>query len=519
MKKERIIALLAAVLLLSAALFACVPAGDANGEETTVPVDIDVPAVRDTLILPFARQDVLNPYRVATELNLELATLLYEGLFTTDAMHAPRPVLAESITQNSPTQFTIALQERQFHNGRRATPADVIYSWERARDSQNFRARVENISAMRERDGQLEITLSRANVFIAANLDFPIVPEGSANYGPLQQARGGYHFTLARTPYGTGRYRLVEEDGVFTLQHDANHPDAAPALMTIELFGINNTAALLNGLEMGNYHFAFYNLSGGELPRVSAATFRVPTTNLVFLGLNAARGSLQNPNLRAALAACLNTSSLLSDAFQGFAESTNTPFPANWHGLEGHELDRAFNATNARQGLEALGYNELRGGVRSAGNRSLSFNLVVRRDRPAMMAAAGLIRTQLAAFQIEVNIRALDREAYNEAVRAGNFDMYLGELRLTPDIGLSPLLITGGAATRGIQLMGRASSAYGQFRQGLVTAEHFVEVFLEDMPFIPLGYRAGMAAAVRSLRIPVELRRNDLFAEILDWNF
>jgi len=521
-KRIRIIALLATCLMLLAMLFACVPVGD---DDPTLPPgqadydDTPPPADIHSLTLPFARGDVLNPYRAATQLNLELATLLYEGLFLTDETHNPQPVLARSIEQTSPTQFTVRLRNRSFHNGRRVTAQDVVYSWQQARQSENFSARVESISNMQARDGEVDITLNRANVFIAANLDFPIVPQDSAGYGPLSQAVNGYHFTLARTPVGTGRYQLARQDDAFVLVHNEDHPDFDPTLTTIALHSVNNSAALLHGLEMGNYHFAFYDLSSGELPGVGAATFRVATTNFVFLGFNGSRSLLQDASLRAALAACLDISAVLTSAFSGYANATDTPFPASFHGLEDHDLARPFNATNARRALEELGFTELRGGTRARGNGTLSFDLVVRRENPAKMAAAALIRTQLAAFQVEVNIRALDHDDYNSAIAGGNFDLYLGELRLTPDLNLSPLLLSGGVATRGVDVWGRAASAYGQLLQGLIAPEDFVEVFWEDVPFLPLGYRAGMAVATRALRTPADFRRNDLFANIADWHF
>jgi len=476
-------------------LFACGIASENNNDSNINDTEDDhshpAPELRDTLILPFATRDTLNPYRAVTELNLELASLMYEGLFAADTAYDPTPILAERIAQQSPTQFTVELRSRVFHNGNAVTVSDVIYSWRAARTNANFSARLENISSMREHDGNLEITLHRPNVFIAANLDFPVVPDGTSGQN--------------RAPAGTGPFRFIEQDNRYMLQHCEHHPGEAPSLISIVLHGVNNSAALLHGLELGNYQFAFYNLGSGELPRVSAATYRVSTTNLVFLGINSARSQLHDASLRTALAACLDIPRLISDAFQGYAEATTTPFPQGFHALE-EAFEQSFNAVAARQSLEPFG--------------NLNFDLVVQRDNPAHLSTANLIRAQLQHFQVDVNIRALSRANYDDAIRNGNFDLYIGELRLTPSLELSPLLLYGGAATRGVQVWGRASSAYGQMLQGLLSPDDFVEIFLDDMPFVPLAYRFGMAAAVRSLRIPAdELTRNNLFGNIANWQF
>jgi len=319
-------------------------------------------------------------------------------------------------------------------------------------------------------------------------------------------------------PPGTGRYRLQGKDGAFRLLYDKGHPAPAPSLTTIELYGVNNSDALLYGLEMGNYQFAYNNLSGGEIVRVSAATAQVPTTNLIYLGMHSSKGALQDADFRAALAACIDHAAVVGDAWQSWAEPTDTPFPPRWHGLHAEDFARPYNELTARRALEDLGYTELKNGVRASRSRRLSFTLVVHKNNSAKAAAARAIRSQLRNFQIEVTIQSLNKSDYNDAIKDGKFDLYIGELRLGPDCGLSPLLISGGAATKGVQVWGKASSAYGQLLQGLITPAKFVSVFQEDMPFLPLGYRAGMAAFARALRTS-DIRRNDLFAGIADWSF
>ena len=520
-RAKRIGTLLAACIVLSAALCSCVPPDGPEGETSaTLPVLPTAPQSqpsRDTITLPFANRDVLNPYAAVTELNHELSTLLYEGLFAVDARFRAQPVLAEKIEQENPTLFTITLRDRVFHNGSRVTINDVLYSFRKAQASSYYKTRLENVSRLREKDGALEMTLRRANQYIAACLDFPVVPANSADQGRLSEAKNGLLFTKASTPIGTGRYKLGTRDGAFVLEYDSRHPGPAPALTTIALYGVNNDRGLLYGLEMGNYQFAYDNLSGGKVLRVNAGTARVPTTNLLYMGFNSGRAGLQDAALRAALSACINKAALLSNAWHGYANAADTPFPQAWHGVHPEDFARPYDAAAARKGLEDLGYSMVRDGLRASKYRKLSFTLLASQSAPAL-AAAKAVQTQLGAFQIGVTLKALPGAQYRAAVKAGSFDLYIGEIRLTPDLNLSPLLIQGGAATKGVQVWGKASNAYGQLLQGLIPPGKFVSIFLDDMPFLPLGYRCGMAAAARSLKIS-GMRRGDLFAGIADWEF
>jgi peptide/nickel transport system substrate-binding protein len=518
---KRWIAVLAAAVLL-AALCAC---GTGAGTETSetlpvLPTQTASVTAKDILTLPFANRDVLNPYAAETELNLNLGALLYEGLFAIDETYKAQPVLAADITQESNLSWRVTLRtDRVFHNGNAVTAADVVYSYEKASRSAVYAPRLANVARLREKDGMIEVNLRRVNQYIAANLDFPIVPVGSAEQERLATAKNGYLFTKASTPLGTGYYKLAAHDGSFALEYDIRHPGQAPALKTIVLYGVNNSAALLYGLEMNNFDFAYDNLNDGKVVRVSASVYKVPTTNLVYLGFHASKGGLQDAALRAALGACVNKADVLTDAYHGYAQVTDIPFPGTWFGVRSEDFRLSYNAANARKALESLGYNQLKNGVRASRYRRLSFTLLVNKSSTAKFAAARAIQKQLESFQMEITLKALPAVEYAAAVKAGAFDLYVGELKLTPDCGLSPLLISGGAATKGIQVWGKASSAYGQLLQGLLSPAEFVRTFQDELPFLPLGYRFGAAASVRSLRIPGLVLQEHLYAGISAWEF
>lgn len=521
-KRSIISALLALVLAAGFVLWLGGCGTSSGGEETSTPPVTDKdgqPITGDTLRLPFARQDVLDPYALETALNRDLGSLLYEGLFLTDDTWAAQPVLAGGIEQTSALTWLVTVKSgRVFHNGAPVTAADVVYSFNKAKATEDYQARLADVNTCTVSGGAVEFTLRTANQYIAANLDFPIVPDGSAEIGRLEAAQNGYMFTLDSTPSGTGRYQLAADNGEFVLQHDPRHPGKAPALTTIRLYGTNNTAALLYGLELGNYQFVYDNLNSGEVTRVNATPLRVPTTNLIYLGFHSGRGALQDAAVRTALGACINKSAVLGEAYYNYARAVDTPFPPGWHGIKEGDFAKTYNAANALKTLEDLGYNLVNNGVRASKYRQLKFTLLVNKDNPAKLAAARAVKTQLESFQIAVELQSLPLKDYTSAVQRGSFDLYIGEVKLTPDCSLSPLLLSGGKAAGGVQVWGAASSAYGQMLQGLITPAAFVSTFQEETPFLPIGYRDGMAAASRSLHITQEIRRNDLFCGIADWS-
>jgi ABC-type transport system substrate-binding protein len=349
-------------------------------------------------------------------------------------------------------------------------------------------------------------------------LDFPVVPAGSTEKGRLPQAKNGHSFTKQSTPPGTGPYQLQSKGGEFFLSWNEKK-GPAPAIKTIRFYGVNSSSTLMHGLEMGNYQFAYTNLNSSRAERVSAQMARVPTTNLLYLTFNRGRGALSGAALRVALGACINPQKALSESFSGYAQAVNTPFPPKWHGVKAADFAKTYDPAIARKNLEALGYIEQKDGVRASKFRKLSFVLLISKGSAPKAALAKAIQSQLKAFQIEIQIQALPQADYAAAAKAGRFDLCLGELRLTPDCNLSPLLISGGAATGGIDVWGKASNAYGQMLQDLQTPAEFVYVFQQELPFLPLGYRSGMAAFAQNLHISGELQRNNLFRTIASWAF
>lgn len=81
----------------------------------------------------------------------------------------------------------------------------------------------------------------------------------------------------------------------------------------------------------------------------------------------------------------------------------------------------------------------------------------------------------------------------------GDFDLYIGEIRLSANMSLSPLLTEGGAAAYGIDQAGAAAQAYAAYLAGEKTLADFCAAFVQDPPFLPLCWRQGIAAYDRNM--------------------
>ena len=75
--------------------------------------------------------------------------------------------------------------------------------------------------------------------------------------------------------------------------------------------------------------------------------------------------------------------------------------------------------------------------------------LLVNSENSFKVSAAEHIANSLSAFDLNVEVQVLPWEDYTAALAAGQFDLYYGEVKLTADWDLSPLLGTGGTLNYG----------------------------------------------------------------------
>jgi len=133
-----------------------------------------------------------------------------------------------------------------------------------------------------------------------------------------------------------------------------------------------------------------------------------------------------------------------------------------------------------------------------AGKRA-SLRLLVYTGSTYKKYAASLIQQQLASQGIEVQILETDDfDAYRQQITDGQFDLYIGEIKLYNNMDLSPFF-SGGAASAHLAQSETLSAAYGAFRANKSAAGDFEAVFAAEMPYIPLLWRSSTVVAARGI--------------------
>lgn len=113
------------------------------------------------------------------------------------------------------------------------------------------------------------------------------------------------------------------------------------------------------------------------------------------------------------------------------------------------------------------------------------------------MGVAEALSKSLESLGFSVTVNKKNEKDYLEALKKGNFDIYIGETELTNDFDLSGFFTKDGALSYGIDTF--FFDNYTSYREGKTTLSEFVESFYTETPLIPLFYRNAILSYNPSL--------------------
>lgn len=489
-----------ALLLTVALLFCACTRGGGTADETQVPSDGEqAPLAQTSVSLPYFETDSLNPYFAVSAQNRALASLFCQPLYRVNADYAAEAVLAESTSGNG-TTYTVTLKNAVFSDGRAVTAADAVYSFELAKNSAWYGARLQNVQSAKAQGGTVVFTLSAPEPYFDNLLTFPVVQSGTAD-------------TADVVPVGTGAF-VLSADGELT----ANTHAARGAVQEVRLVHIQDAANIGNALSIGNIDYVFSDFANGEYTRIAAQNTFVTMNNLVYLGINSAAGALRSSAVRTAIYFAADKDNIAASAFRGCAQSTALPFHPAFYKAQGLSVGQtAADTARATEILHKIGYNRYnKKGLLWDGQNTLEMTILVNGENGFRLAAAYSLAEDLNAAGFFVTVENVPADVYSSRIASGNFTLYLGEVKLGENMSLSPFF--GGAASAGTDSASPVFAAYAAFAAGEQSIADFAGAFLDDMPFVPICYRAGMASYSRNLQPDLSTAAYDVYGDITRWS-
>lgn len=472
----------------------CSPSADVSEPSSSVPQEQTSQESPRSFSLPYSKEDTLNPYAAATEANVYLARLLYDSLTVIDGTFTPQLSLAASVTPTDATHLAVTLRQgATFSDGSAVTLDDVKASFDTARYSAQYKEQLTNVTAaaVDRKNGVITFTLAKGDPNAAACLTFPIL-------------KAGKNTTAAgEAPLGGGLYIYTVGDNGASLVANPYY-GKTPRYTTVGLRHLPNTDSMYYGLASGSITYYYDDLNVGDTPRVSGASAKVDMNALVYLGINSGKTALSDASVRRALSLLTDRKVLAASAYSGWALPAMLPFHPRWSGVQ--DIEPLFGEQELAAALELL---------EATAQKKVKLELIYSTDSANRGTLVDTVRTQLESAGFQVTAVPLAYADYLARLQNGQFDLYIGEIRLTANMDLSPLF--GGAARYGIAADSAAATAYSRYRSGEGTLQEFITAFGEDMPYIPLLWRCGFAGHDRRMQT-VTPNGYDPYYGFVDWH-
>ena len=368
-----------------------------------------------------------NPYTCTRLTNRPLLSLMYQGLFSVTSQYRAEPVLCQSYSCTSDLKtYRFRLVAATFSDGSALTGQDVVASLEAAKGSPVYGDRLRHVTGMTADGDVVTLSLDTPYENLPVLLDIPIVRAGDVG---------------TEVPLGTGPYVMAPDGTALNRRLDwwSDYPPAVD-VSTITLSQSAAPSEIRDQFEFGQT-----DLVCGDPGSAAYVEYRCDyelwdcaTGILLYLGCNRGGDSpFANGTVRAALTHGVDRAAL-TEVYRGFAQEAYLPAAP--------VADCYDSGLAASYGYDPAVFS---GALSETGLQNTAATLLVCSDNPLRVTAAQSVADSLTACGLQVTVRALDREPYTQALQTGDFDFYLGEVRLSPNFDLSPFFREGGALSYG----------------------------------------------------------------------
>lgn len=340
------------------------------------------------------------------------------------------PLLATYATEDAAT-WTYTIQDGMtWSDGAPVTAEDILFTlqYDQANGSANFEAQTGEDGKVTEAkytgytlsDDKMSISLTLAspNVRELSNMtSFRVMPKHVyEDKDTVTEAEG----RITCGPYVLESFN--KEAGTITFAVNEYYPQKPNVEKIVyQLFGNEDTMYL--ALQQGDIDMVWAYSTGvaGTYQDVLSTDTNVSLVNVAaanapaVLAFNNAKGLFSDENLRQAVSYALNYEEFKTYFGSAYAEIPNRGFvPSTTVGYTDTEK-LTTDTVKADEYMKAAGYTEKNadGFYVNADGAAAAFTLTVNAAKETHVGYAEMIKTQLEAFGIQVNLDAVDKDAYN----------------------------------------------------------------------------------------------------------
>ena len=498
---KKIISILLCLCMLAGLLTGCaaaddpeayVPTGDALSWDDEEEESGHVQDGEQQLSLVYYADKEMNPLKATDYTNRMLIPLIYQGLFSVSRDYEVVPILCSSYTMSADMltyEFTID-SRATFSDGTSVTAADVAKSLAKAKKSTYYSGRMRYMQSFKStEEGTVVIRLKHACENLPILLDIPIVKATEVDE-PF--------------PLGSGPYKLGGTENYRFLTKRTNWwCESKDLLITdnqIPLIAADSVAHIRDQFEFADVGVVVTDPGSDRYVdyRCDYELWDCETGLFVYLGVNKSSSVFKKKEVRQALTKGINREYLCDTYYRGFAVGAELPASPN---------SPYYSQVLAQQyAYDSLTFSSMLSGVQGKKVR-----LLVNKDDSLRLRVAQEIGRMLNAGGLIVEVVSKTSSAYKTALEEGEYDLYLGQTKLSSNMDLSPFFSADGALNYGMEKLDVFTLCLQALEnQGNYYTLH--QTVMEEAYLCPVLFRSYAVYATRGLLTDLQPARDNIFA-------
>ena len=386
---------------------------------------------KQELSLAYYPDRSMNPFEATDFTNRALFSLLYQGLFTVDRDYHVEPMLCGSyrVSQDMKSYVFYVADNARFSDGTPVTALDVIESLTAARNSRYYAGRFHHITWYGDSgDGGVQINLSTPFENLPMLLDIPVVKQSEV---------------ASPSPIGSGPYAQQSGLDGLLFRKQANWWCKAEMAVDAEVISVKPATSITqirDDFETGKLSLVCADPGSGNYAdyRSDFELWDCETGVFMYLVCNTDSKVFSNVQVRQAVTYAIDRETITGSYYKGFARSSTLPASPNspYYSLQLAEK-YSYDAPRFLQAVQDAGLENYT--VKLLVNSDDTLRLRIARDIAAMLREGGLL----------VEMSELGGEKYKYAINNREYDLYVTETKLSPNMDLTPYFSSRGDLSYG----------------------------------------------------------------------
>ena len=487
----------------------------------------------------------LNPLLAASEPEQAVSRLLFSSLYNYDVTGALHTDLAESMTVKDDKVYTIKLRNAVWHDGKKLTAEDVVYTINLIKNPQvrsPLRVNWLDISARAIDDSTVEFMLPAVYAGFSHALTFPVIPKHilqSVSPSSMREADFSSN-PVGGGPFAVKRVQTSESTSstdVVRMEPNTKYYGAVSTLSRLELRAYGNESLLAKAVNSGEVSAAS-GLSLSAADNIKSKQYSTKHWLLnkgVYLLMNNRSQTLQDARVRRALRYATDTSSIRATVGDNVAR-LDTPILQS---QIAQKLPAApdYNLDKAKALLKEAGWTYNQGQWKGKDGRPLAVAVTTSSGRYEYKKIVDALKQQWSKLGVDVQLREIDTSStttsfVQSVLQPRDYDALLYELELGADPDVFAYWHSSQASASGYNFANYSNRTVdndlvgGRSRtnSALRAAKYiqFVNQWLNDAPAIGLYQSVGSYVLNNGASI-VEPRgslntMNDRYADVTTWS-